>query len=169
MENSLFKAVFLVVCASKSRFIWILFLFSIHFFHEVLQTQSEMSFKGPWFHARHSAHVPRLDYADVPGGNNDLNFLAHSKACMEHDWFLGSFWALLVLCSSKPKWPVRPCSVFQISSPPAFATLAIQQHKLTKWPWGSENFFSRCRSLHIIDLWWWFAKKKVALNTCLSL
>lgn len=83
------------------------FLFSIHFFHEGLQTRSEMSFKGPWFHARHSVHVPRLDYADVPGGNNDLNFLAQSKACMEHDWFLGSFWALLVLCS-KPKWPVGP-------------------------------------------------------------
>ena len=49
-------------------------------------------------------------------------------------------------------WAVRPCwAVFQISSPPAFATLAIQQ-KLTKWPWGSENFFSRCRSLQRIDL-----------------
>ena len=122
------------------------FLFSIHVFHEGLQTRSEMSFKGPWFHARHSVNVPRLDYADVPGGNNDLNFLAHSKACMEHDWFLGSFWAFLV-----PNWPVRPCWVFQISSPPAFATLAIQQQKLTKWSWGSENLFSRCED-HSIEL-----------------
>lgn len=88
VENSLLKAAFYLFVQAKVDSFGFFFLFSIHFFHEVLQTRLEMSFKGPWFHARHSVHVPRLDYADVPGGNNDLNFLAHSKACMEHDWFL---------------------------------------------------------------------------------